>query len=84
MADATLREYFRTVLPAVAAEMERYRDEAHPEVADAPQFLWHIYEKSYNDGGTTHPSMAQQTEVAQELVQFIRDNKEALKLNQLN
>ncbi|MCI5982678.1 MAG: hypothetical protein MRZ71_06540 [Bacteroidales bacterium] len=84
MADATLREYFRTVLPAVAAETERYRNEAHPEMTDAPEFLWHIYEKSYNDGGTTHPSMAQQTEVAQELVQFIRDNKEALKLKQLN
>ena len=75
MADATLREYFRTVLPAVAAEMERYRDEAHPEVTDAPEFLWHIYEKSYNDGGITHPSMAQQTEIAQELVQFIRDKR---------
>lgn len=78
MADSALREHFRSVLPAVAADLDAYRDSIG---SDAPRTVWHIYEKSYNSGYTTHPSMAEHQEIAAELVQVLRESQDKLKIS---
>lgn len=66
MANDTLRTFFRKMLPAVADEAAR-----RGVAGKNGEIPYHIYDLSYNDGGTTHPSMEQQGQIADELVSFL-------------
>ncbi len=63
MADSTLREYFRTVLPPITAEAQK---------RGLGPVAYHIYERSYNSGGGSHPDMKEQKEISDELVLFLK------------
>ena len=69
MANDTLRTFFRQILPAVADEATR-----RGFAGKAGEIPVYIYENAYNDGGTSHPSMNQQAEIADKLVNFLRDS----------
>ncbi|MDD7725670.1 MAG: GDSL-type esterase/lipase family protein [Bacteroidales bacterium] len=69
MANDTLRTFFRQILPAVADEATR-----RGFAGKAGEIPVYIYENAYNDGGTSHPSMDQQAEIADKLVNFLRDS----------
>lgn len=69
MADDTLRTYFRKMLPAVAAAAE-----TDGLAGPSGEIAHHIYERSYNGGGTSHPSIDEQALIADELVAFLRDS----------
>lgn len=68
MANDTLRAYFRKMLPAIAAEAE-----TQGLAGESGSIPFHIYEKSYNGGGSDHPSMDEQAVIADELVAFLRE-----------
>lgn len=69
MADDTLRAYFRKMLPAVVAAAE-----AEGLAGPSGEIAYHIYERSYNAGGSSHPSIDEQALIADELVAFLRDS----------
>ena len=69
MANDTLRTFFRQILPAVADDAT-----LRGVAGKAGEIPVYIYENAYNDGGTSHPSMDQQAEIADKLVNFLRDS----------
>ena len=76
MANDTLRAFFRQILPAVADEATR-----RGFAGKAGEIPYLIYDKEYHDGGTDHPSMAQQGEIADKLIAFLRDSVGIAKQN---
>lgn len=76
MANDTLRAFFRQILPAVADEATR-----RGFAGKAGEIPYLIYDNEYHDGGTDHPSMAQQGEIADKLIAFLRDSVGIAKQN---
>lgn len=76
MANDTLRAFFRQILPAVADEATR-----RGFAGKAGEIPYLIYDNEYHDGGTDHPSMAQQGEIADKLITFLRDSVGIAKQN---
>ncbi len=68
MANDTLRTFFRSMLPAIADEAAR-----RGIAGKNGEIPYHIYERSFNSGGSSHPNMAEQAEIANELVSFLNE-----------
>ncbi len=67
MANDTLRAFFRAMLPAISAEAE-----AQGFVGKSGKVPFHIFEQSYNSGGTDHPNMDEHKVISDEVTAFIR------------
>ena len=67
MANDTLRNFFRMMLPAITSAAE-----ARGFVGKSQKVPFHIFEKSYTSGGAQHPNMEEQKEISDEVTAFIK------------